>query len=294
MFRMKKASCLILFLIFFSAAFSRLEAAGLSVSPGGFIVNNVTPGITYNLYEKSGIKLSIFNKDDAGHIFTLSVHKPLEVGRMEKGYLEIPDSNWCWFEKDEIKIGPREVGYGNLFIKIPEGEEYYNQHWVATLAIMQKRGKGIGLGLRINVRVQIETESKDDVKGKPAGIIAFKPSTLRFEDVSPGGAQKGSVTIYNNDNKTHVYKITSLLHSLKEGKQKTYLTKSYQMMPDPKWIILDKDSLLIKPQSSCVLSLKLNIPDKPEYHGKKWEELFLVEPEEGLPGFIRVRISDKE
>jgi len=288
---MKKVSYLTFLLIVFLAPSIWLEAGGLSVSPAGFIISNVTPGRTFNLYEKTGLKLSIYNNDEASHIFTLSVHKPLEVGRMEKGYLEIPDSNWCWFEKDEIRIGPHQVGYGNLFIKIPEEEEFYNQHWVATLGIMRKREKGIGLGLRINVRVQIETESRTDIKGKPDGIIAFKPSTLRFEDVFPGGAQKGDVTIYNNDSKTHTYRITPLLHSLKKEKQRTYLTKSYQMIPDPKWIILDKDSLKIKPKSSCVLSLKLNIPDRLEYHGKKWEELFLVEPEEGLPGFIRVQFQ---
>ena len=34
--------------------------------------------------------------------------------------------------------------------------------------------------------------------------------------------------------------------------------------------------------------------DEQKYYDKKWEEIFLVEPDEGLPGFIRVQIETKK
>ncbi len=272
---------------------SNLYAASLRVSPAGFIIHDITPGKTYDLYEKTKLKLSIYNDDEVSHTYSLSAHKPSEVGRWEKGYLGIPEPNWCWFEKKEITIGPQKVGYGKLYIEIPAKDEYYNQHWVVTLGIMGKSEKGMGIGLGIYVRVQIETESRDDIRAKPDGVIAFKPSTVRFEDVPLGDTQKRRVVIYNNDNQTHTYRITSLLHN-KETKVKTYLSHSYEMIPDTKWIIPRKKRLRIKPRGTYVLSLKLKVPDAEKYYGKKWEEILLVEPDEGVPGFIRVRVETRE
>jgi len=287
---MKKAGFAVFLLIFLLAFSGRLEAAGLKVSPASFIIHDVNPGKPYDLYKETGLRLTIHNDDDVSHTYLLSTHRP--KGKWEKGYLEIPDAGWCWFENSEITVEANGKGYGNIYLKISDEEKYYNQHWVVTLKVAGKAGPG-GIALAIEVRAQIETKSKADVKEKPDGIIATGPSTLRFENVSPGVTQEGKVTVYNNDNKTHTYKLTSLFHK-KGTKPNTYLTHSYQVMPDSKWITLSKDRLTIMPNSSSNLFLKLKIPDKPEYHGKKWEETFLVEPEEGLPGFIRVQISDKE
>ena len=288
---MKKAACLVFLLIFFPVFSGRLKAASLKVSPGSFIIHDVVPGKAYDLYKETGLRLTIHNDNDVSHTYLLSAHRP--SGRLVTGYLKIPDAGWCRFEKSEITVEAGGKGYGNLYLQIPDEEKYYNQHWVVNLNVAGKPGPG-GIALAVNVRTKIETKSKADVKEKPDGIIAFKPSILRFEDVSSDNAQKGSVTIYNNDNKAHIYKITPFLHSLKEERQSTYLTDSYQVLPDSDWIVLSKDKLKIEPESAGNLSLKLEIPDKPEYQGRKFEEILLIEPEEGLPGFIRVRISDKE
>jgi hypothetical protein len=287
---MKRAGSLMLPLLFLLAFSSGLEAVGLKVGPGGFIIHNVTPGRIYDVYKETGLRLSIYNDDDASHTYLLSAQRP--SGEWEKGYLGIPDARWCWFDKSKIVLGAKGEGYGNFYLKIPDEDAYCNQHWIVTLAVTSEPGPG-GIALAVNIRAQIETQSRSDVRGTPDGIIAVKPSTLRFENVSVGGAQKGRVTIYNNDGKTHVYKVIPLLH--KEGtKPSTYLSHSYQVIPDPGWIMLGNDSLKIKPRSNGALSLKLKIPDKPEYLDKKWEEILLIKPEEGLPGFIRVQICTKE
>jgi len=283
---MKKLSFIFLLCMFSGNLF----AASLKVSPAGFIIHNVTPGRTYSLYEETKLKLSVYNDDMTTHTYMLSVHKPSELGRWEKGYLEIPDPDWCWFEKKEIIIAPQKVGYGNIFIQIPAKECYYNQHWIATLAIRAKPERGIGLGLGINVRVQIETKSRNDIKGRPDGIIGFKPSIIQFENFPPGSSREAKAVIYNNNKEAHTYKIDLLFHNT-EIKPRSYLTHSFKTIPDRKWIILDKDRLTIKPNGDGVLSLKLNIPDESAYYGKKWEEILLVQPDEGLPGFIRVQIE---
>lgn len=267
-----------------------LTAASLKVSPGGFIVHDIKPGVTYNLRELTGIKLSIYNDDDTTHTYALSVHKPSDAGNWEKGYDEMPDPGWCWFEKKEATIGPRKVGYGNLFFRIPDKERYYNQHWVAALGIMGKLERGIGFGLGIYVRIQMETQSRADSKEIPEGLTAFKPSLVTFDNILPGTRQTGKLIVYNNDTRKHTYTVNFLSED-KERPASTYMTRTFKPLPDPSWIVLERETFDIDPGGSFVLKMKINIPDKTEYYDKKWEEILFVEPETGLSGFVRIRIT---
>ena len=278
-------------LTFLSAYSNQSGAAGLKVSPAGFIIHNVTPGKPYDVYKETGLRLTIYNDDEVDHTYILSTHRPSECGPWEKGYLEIPDKDWCRFEKSEITVKANGRGYGDIYLNIPDKDKYYNQRWVATLVIAGKPGPR-GISLAVQVRAQIETKTRTGIKGKPYGSIAFKPANIRFDNVCLSDTRKARVVIYNNDDEIHTYKIRSLLQR-KETKDRRYLTGSYRAMPDPGWIAAKKESFRIKPGSVSILPLMLKIPDKKEYYGKKWEELLLVEPDNGLAGFIRVQIETK-
>jgi hypothetical protein len=267
-----------------------LAAASLKVSPGGFIVHDIKPGETYNLRELTGIKLSIYNDDDSTHTYALTVQKPSVAGKWEKGYDEIPDPGWCWFETKDVTIGPRKVGYGNLFFRIPEKESYFNQHWAVALGIMGKQERGIGLGLGIYVRIQMETESRADSKAIPEGMIAFKPSLVMFNNIIPGTRKTAKLMVYNNDTRKHTYTVNYLSKD-RERPASTYLAHGFESLPDSSWIALEKESFDIAAGGSFVLKMKLNIPDQTEYYDKKWEEILFVEPETGLSGFARIRIA---
>src|SRR3989338_7030897 len=108
---------LIIFLFLNNSLFSQEEAVkkeevgpkpslGLSVQPGGLLIQYVKIGETYDLYEKSGIALIIENKDINPHTYILTTSKPSQVGNKKwlKGYLEIPEPSWFWFEKNEITV----------------------------------------------------------------------------------------------------------------------------------------------------------------------------------------------
>ena len=286
---------LVVGIMLFAGTAEIAQSAGLAVSPGGLLIQEVHPGEVCNIYEVSRTGLTIYNKDDKSRTYLLSTHKPSTVGskRWEKGYLEIPEPKWCWFEERELTVEPNGTGFAKIYLKVPDEKKYYNQHWIVALGIIGKPETGEGVALGVYVRLQIETESKADIEEKLDGIIAFKPSTVQFENDILGRTQKGEVVIYNNDNNTRSYKITSLLHK-KEVKAGIYLTRSYQVIPDPKWIVLDKNRSRINPKSSRVLSLKLKIPDEPKYYGKKWEEILLVESDKEPLGFIRIQIETRK
>jgi len=271
------------------------RSIGLMVSPAGLLVQGVRPGKVYDIYEVSKTGLTIFNKDDKSHTYLLSSHRPATVGnrRWEKGYLEIPDSTWCWFEDRELTVEAHGTGLAKIYLRIPDEEKYYNQHWVVTLGIMGKPRSGSGVAVGMYIRLQIETQSKGNMEGKPDGIIAFKPSAVRFDNAFIGRAHEGSVKIYNNDNETRLYRVTSLLDK-EETRARRYLTRSYQVIPDPSWIAVNKNEMSIPPGGTHSLSLTVTVPKGPGHYGRKWEEILLVEPDKGLPGFIRVQIETKK
>jgi len=286
---------LIIGIILFIGIAETAKCAGLAVSPGGLLIQEIVPGKLYDLYEISKIGLTIYNKDNKPHTYVLSTHKPSEVGnrKWEKGYLEIPNPQWCWFDKKEIEVEANGKGFVRIYLQIPDEEKYYNQHWVVAIGVIGKTKIGLGVALGIYVRLQIETKSKADIKEKPDGIIAFKPSTVRFKDVSLDNTRESKVVIYNNDDEIHTYRITSLFH-IKGVERKNYLTHLYEAIPDTRWISLSKSKVRINPGQFYTLFLKLRIPNDPEYYGRKWEDILLVQPDKGLPGFIRVQIETRK
>src|ERR1035437_3652423 len=108
---MKKIFYMILPLILLTVSSGRLEAASLKVGPAGFIIHNVVPGKAYDVYKATGLQLTIYNDDTVAKTYLLSAHRPSEGGTWEKGYLEIPDPKWCWFDQNEIIVEANSNAY---------------------------------------------------------------------------------------------------------------------------------------------------------------------------------------
>ena len=288
---MARLTRLTLLFVLFLSLIGRVEAASLKVSPARFIVHNVEPGRLYDVYKETRLRLTVYNDDTVNQTWVLATHRPSERGRWEKGYGEIPDARWCWFDKNEITVEPNSKAYAYLHLKVPDEERYYNQHWVVTLSIGGKPGRG-GIGVAVDVRAQIETKSSADVKTRPYGLLGMKPSIVPFEDTKPGGREKAQVEIFNNDVRAHSYTISSLLADA-DTDQKKYLTHSYKAIPDFKWVKYGKH-VQIEPGKSAELSLELEIPDDETNFGKKWEDILLVQPDEGRAGFLRVQVETKK
>jgi hypothetical protein len=288
---MKRSVRLIVLIVLLLAIYRTVDAASLKVSPARFIVHNVEPGRLYDIHKETGVRLTVYNDSDVSRTWSLSTHRPSERGRWETGYGEIPDARWCWFDRDEITVEPNSKAYAKLYLKIPDEEKYYNQHWVVTLNVGGKPGRGIALA--VDIRVQIETKSKVGLKTKPYGRLGLEPSMIRFEDMVPGTSQKSRVLLYNNDDKEHSYTITSLFEK-DATKWKPYLTQFYSVIPDTSWIRRPEDKIKIKPGKHAVLNLELRIPADDANFGKKWEDMLLIQPEKGLAGFVRVQVETKK
>jgi len=280
---MKKTYYPILTLILLTACSGLLDAASMKVSPAGFIIHNIVPGKTYDVYKETGLQLAIYNDGTEAKTYLLSSHLPSEGGKWEKGYLEIPDPKWCWFEQDEIIVEANSNAYARFHLKIPDEERYFNQHWVVTLNITGKPGSGGGMGVAINVRAQIETQDRSDIKGVPPdGLLGIVPSIITLK-----AQEKGEVVIFNNSAVSETYKIYALTD---KEKFKTYISAGFSPLPKPDWIRPGDGSLTIPAGGSKTLSLNSALPEKERSSAEKYEAIIFIEGH-GAAGFARVRVT---
>ena len=146
----------------------------MKVEPASLLIQNVVLGEVYDLHKISGISLKIHNQEGRSHNYLLSSHKPSSVGnhKWSKGYAEIPDPDWFWFEKEEVRVEANSMEEVKMFFRIPREERYFNQHWVVTLEVKTKPEQGTLLGLAIYPQMQIETQVKDGLNERPDGYLS--------------------------------------------------------------------------------------------------------------------------
>lgn len=268
---------------------------GLAVEPGGLLIQNVKPGEVYDIEEISGVTLNITNRDNIPHTYILTTHKPSMVAAKKwiEGYLEIPEPNWFWFEKDEVMVDASSTAKVKMYLKIPDEERYYNQHWSVSLLVKAKPEPGRMLGLAVAPNFQIETKTKEELEVRPDGLTAFEPSLIRLEDVTLETKIEAKVKLYNNDDKRHRYRISSQIFPQDPNKRQITISPGYNWIPNPKWI-KPKRTVRIGPRESADFSFNVKVPKDEKYYGKKWEAIIFVEPEEGLPGFVRVQVETEK
>lgn len=268
---------------------------GIKVWPGGMTIQNLPLGEVYDLDKEKGVRLKITNEDDRAHTYSISAYQPSSIGSEGAiGYLDIPNTEWFYFEKPEIKIEANSEAETKIYLKVPKEDKYYNQHWVVSVGVEAKPELSETFVLAIYPRFQIETQSKEDLAEKPYGSIAFLPSTVIFDDVRSGVIKKAKIKIYNNDIVQHAYKIEPLDRSSEAAKRWISLSSGYTWIPESNWITADKTEVTIPAQKNYELILHVNIPKDKENYNRKWEEILTVTPDEGKNGFFRVQINTAE
>jgi len=285
------STCLTAALPFLLASGTTLPGT-LTVEPASIVIQNLGLAGLCDLHAVSGISLRVQNEDNVARTYTLSTHKPSQVaaGRWLKGYLEIPDASWFWFENDEVTVEAQSKQQVKMFLKIPDEEKYYNQHWSISLLVGGKPGPRMRIGLAVSPRFQIETMAKEGMKVRPDGIIAFEPSLVRLENFSPGATAAARTKLYNNDKKKHEYRIGVKTFPPDPKKSQISISPGYAWLPDTKWVVPGKKVVTVEPSGSLPLFFDVKIPDAERCYGKKWEVILFVDPDSGPAGFVRLQI----
>ena len=275
------------------AASEAPRGMGLSVEPGGILLQHVTPGQTYDLSANGGIALKISNRDDKPRTFTLSTHQPGKVGNGKwlAGYAEIPDPAWFWFDRKEVAVEPHSDGFANMFVKIPDEPRYRNQHWSVSIGVQGVAQAGEMLALAAYPRYQIETEPIAlDAQAAPEGALGLAPSLLRFESAAPGNKLRGDVTLYNNDASPRRYRLSILTIPTDATREQITPSPGYDWVPQAKWIGLSARKVTLKPKTRQAVTLTVKLP-KDAAAGQHREALLWVEPDQGRPAFARIQLD---
>jgi len=269
------------------------RSIGLSVEPGGLLIQQVTLGEVYDLNKEAGIVLKVSNRDEKPRTYRLSTHQPSEVGtgKWLKGYLEIPDPSWFWFDQETVTVDPESDAHVKMFLKIPQEDRYDNQHWVVAVGVRGQAAPGEALAVAVYPHYQIETVSQTDLEALPAGVLGLKPSVLSFEEIPLGKWQESKVTLYNNDTKSRRYRLSIITIPVDVTREQIAPSSGYRWIPETRWISVKRRNFHIKGHGARSVSLRVKVPDEPEWYDQSWEALLWIEPEEGLPRFTRIQIT---
>ena len=269
-------------------------AAGLSVNMGIELLQQIPLGEEYLIRPT----LVIHNKSNRASTFVLSAVKPSTGLGTTKGYFDLPQTDWISFEKEQIKIPPNSKDSLRVYLNIPKGDKYYNQHWSVYISVAAKPGGG-NISLACYPKILIETESREGPNQKNDNPLGLEPNILKFENIGPNQrSEKRKFKIYNNGKKKETYNI-SVLGKASCRENRIALTPGYRFIPDSSWIKLYPArfssgksvpfKIRIGGGKKYSLPLRIELPE--EAQKKKWEGIIFVESEDGLSNFVRIQIE---
>jgi hypothetical protein len=135
-------------------------AQGFSVSPAEVRINNLSPG------EEAGFNLTIHNKDEEPHVFTLAAFHPREEER-RRGRAEFPDAGWISFSPQEIEMAAGSEAEVEVTVSIPADNEWAGKDWEIWLGVALESTDL--LTVELYVRLLVSTAGAGKLN---AGLIA--------------------------------------------------------------------------------------------------------------------------
>ncbi|KJJ84761.1 hypothetical protein OMAG_001363 [Candidatus Omnitrophus magneticus] len=274
-------SCL-KFIIFLLVFHPIIAGAGIRVSPGAFCIQNVEIGVDLDL----GIDLTITNDSDSQKSFIVESIKPSLVKKnWLKGYSEIPNPKWLYFEKNYITVPPYSSGKTRIHIKIPNDRKYYNQHWIVYARVSLDQQNEM-FNVELKPSYLIETMPNSDHMAETTGVIAVTPSIIKM-DASMGNQK--SFIISNNDNEIHEYRIYQYIPLRGEQKKQSIIASSGCVLSDDNFFLKFKEEKFkLFPKETRKFFVGIN-PDKNAASlDKNREAILMIESENGVSTFVRV------
>jgi len=294
-FSLRKVSCIAflgttLLLLGSGAGF----AMGLSVEPGGLLIQQIKPGERYDLEARGGLRLKISNQSPKQRVYQISVAQPEQLGitGWTAGYSPIPEPGWLAVEPTEIEVPAEGEIYARMFINIPADARYYNQHWVVALAVQEKPRADEIVALQLKPVYYLETESRAETSPWPYGSLGIVPTVLQCsQTASPGRHPEvscGELKIYNGDSRPLTLTISAETPSVLAGRQKVDPSPGYSWLAKPESVGLSADRFILQPKESRAISVRVaSAPDAPLLKG---ECLLWVRSDAGIAGFARLQV----
>lgn len=133
-----------------------------SVAPAEVHIDDLPTG------ETSEFELTIRNKEELAHNFTLTTFQPPEEERRE-GRAEFPDDSWISFSSQEIEVAGSSDTTITVTLTIPQEPTWAGKEWETWLGVTAESGDL--LAVRLYTRLLVSTTPSAGA-GPDAGLVA--------------------------------------------------------------------------------------------------------------------------
>jgi len=158
----KLAGFIAVLLVIFLPSYTLAREFKFSVSPAEVHIDDLSPG------ETSEFELTIHNKEELTHNFTLTTFQPPEEQR-RVGRDEFPDDSWISFSSAEIEVAANSEAAVNVTLTIPREPKWAGKEWETWLGVAAESSDL--LGVKLYVRLLVSTKAAIGV-GSNAGLVA--------------------------------------------------------------------------------------------------------------------------
>ncbi|MEE8620372.1 MAG: hypothetical protein V3T06_04755, partial [Dehalococcoidia bacterium] len=124
----KLAGLIAALLVVFLPTITLAQEFRFSISPSEVHIDNLPPG------ETSEFELTIHNKEELAHNFTLTTFQPPEEERRE-GRAEFPDGSWISFSSPEIEVAANSGANVTVTVAIPREPKWAGKEWETWLGV---------------------------------------------------------------------------------------------------------------------------------------------------------------
>jgi len=160
--RIKLARFIAALLVIFLPSFTLAQDFSFSVSPAVVKIDNLPPG------EAAEFELTIHNKDELAHNFTIATFQPPEEERRE-GRAEFPDGSWISFSSQEIEVAANSEANITVTVAIPREQKWAGEDWEIWLGVTAESSDL--LAVRLYVRLLLSTTPAMEAESN-AGLVA--------------------------------------------------------------------------------------------------------------------------
>jgi hypothetical protein len=121
-----------------------------------------------SLGEAVEFELTIHNKEELAHNFTIATFQPPEEERRE-GRTEFPDDSWVSFSSQEIEVPANSEANVTVTVAIPREQKWAGEDWEIWLGVAAE-SRDL-LAVRLDVRLLVSTSGTNSNVGLVAGIV---------------------------------------------------------------------------------------------------------------------------
>lgn len=157
----KLTGLIITSLVLFLPSFALAQDTIFSVSPAEVHIDNLPPG------ESTEFDLTIYNKDEIAHVFTLTTFQPPEDERRE-GRAKFPDDSWISLSSQKIEVAANSEGNITVTVAIPREQKWAGKNWEIWVGVAAESSDL--LAVRLYIRLMVSTNSATEARSN-AGVI---------------------------------------------------------------------------------------------------------------------------